>query len=226
MIFETALRLTECGAGLAIAQATFEHFRSEKSALFALRLILAGALAGGVAPPWPAVGLVLTSVALLVRFDGPYNGGSDRMTLLVLLCAAAARVAPTRYWQELALGYLAAQLILSYAVSGWVKLVNPAWRSGRALQEVLSFSAYPASEHFRQWAAHPRLLRFVSWGVIGFELALPLAFLTKTTLIVALGIAAAFHFSNACLLGLNRFLWIWLAAYPALWWLHDRLLGP
>jgi hypothetical protein len=37
-------------------------------------------------------------------------------------------------------------------------------------------------------------------------------------------VAAAFHLANACLFGLNRFLWIWLAAYPPLLWFQERVI--
>jgi hypothetical protein len=50
--------------------------------------------------------------------------------------------------------------------------------------------------------------------VIAFECAFPLA-LIDARLLSLLGIA--FHVVNARVLGLNRFLWAWLAAYPALW---------
>jgi hypothetical protein len=35
------------------------------------------------------------------------------------------------------------QLVLSYFISGWVKVVNGDWRSGAALRDVFLFSAYP-----------------------------------------------------------------------------------
>jgi hypothetical protein len=59
--------------------------------------------------------------------------------------------------------------------------------------------------------------------VMLFEGLFPLTLLTQTTLIIALTIAASFHFANACLFGFNRFFWIWLAAYPALLWLQARV---
>jgi hypothetical protein len=46
----------------------------------------------------------------------------------------------------------------------------------------------------------------------------------QTTLIIALTIAGLFHLVNACLFGLNRFFWIWPAAYPVIMWLQHRLL--
>jgi hypothetical protein len=41
--------------------------------------------------------------------------------------------------------------------------------------------------------------------------------------LAALALTAAFHLANACLFGLNRFLWVWLAAYPSLIWLQARV---
>ena len=58
-----------------------------------------------------------------------------------------------------------------------------------------------------------------------FELAFPLTLLTQTTLIMGLAVAATFHFANAGLFGLNRFFWIWLAAYPSILWLQNRVFG-
>ncbi len=132
-------------------------------------------------------------------------------------------LAPTLRWQELAFGYLALQLIFSYFISGWVKIVNPDWRSGRALQDVFQFSAYPVSEHLRSWSKSPRLLFSMSWSVMIFELLFPFSLVSHISLLVALTIAAIFHFSNACLFGLNRFFWIWIAAYPSTLWFQSRL---
>ena len=69
-------------------------------------------------------------------------------------------------------------------------------------------------------------MRTASWAVIGFEVLFPLALLNQTLLIAALTCAAAFHIANACLFGLNRFVWFWLAAYPSILWLQSRLIVP
>jgi hypothetical protein len=169
--------------------------------------------------------LVALHLAILTFFNGPYNGGADRMSLLILLCLCGANNLPTETLRELAFGYLAMQLLLSYFISGLVKVVNPAWRNGQALRDVFLFSAYPAAENLRQWANHPRLLWIMSWAVMGFELAFPLSFASHSALIAALTVAALFHLANACLFGLNRFFWIWLCAYPSILWLQERLLG-
>jgi len=47
--------------------------------------------------------------------------------------------------------------------------------------------------------------------------------LNASMLYVALFVAAVFHLANACLFGLNRFFWIWPAAYPVVIWFQYRL---
>lgn len=226
MSLDAALRLTELLLALAWIQQSAEHlrrFRTERL-LFGVRIGLCILLALGVGSPWPLVGLALLSLAILHRFQGPYNGGSDRMGLLALWCLTAAELAPPGRWREIAFGYLGAQLVLSYFISGWVKVVNPDWRSGRALRQVFELSAYPVSESLRGWGRRPGLLKAMAWAVMGLELAFPLTLASQPTLLIALTLTGAFHLANACLFGLNRFFWTWIAVYPALIWLQHRVV--
>lgn len=209
----------------AIAQQSLEHLARGDQMIFVPRLVLCVVMGLGIGGAWPVWGLWGISLAMLWRYQGPYNGGSDKMTMLILSCLSLAHMAPTPFWQEMALSYLAVQLVLSYFVSGWVKLVNPEWRRGEALCDVFRFSAYPVSEGLRRLADQPRFLFVMGWAVILFELVFPLSLLDPVALKLALLCAAGFHFSNACFFGLNRFFWIWLCAYPALIWFQDRIFG-
>lgn len=222
MAFETALRLVEVGLALAILQRGAEHLRHDVW-LFVPQMVCAGMVLAGFAVPVALFGAWAFGVAQLWQFRGPYNGGADKMLLLGLTCATVATTVPPA--AELALAYLAVQLVLSYVVSGWVKLRNPEWRSGQALAEVFAFSIYPISTATRAWASHTTALRRASWAVIGFEVAFPLALVSAPILWIALAGAATFHLLNAWMFGLNRFVWAWLPAFPALIWLQSRLLG-
>jgi len=226
--FEAALRATEILLALALIQASAEHLLTDPRdrGLFALRIALLLMLLSGLALAVVLPVLLVISARLLVRFDGPYNGGADRMGVLVLACLTLARLAPSRDLAELALAYLGAQLVLSYLVSGWVKIVEPGWRRGTALADVFRFSAYPVSEKLRGLAGRPLLLGTAGWAVMALELGFPLALASRTALIAALALAGLFHLANACLFGLNRFLWAWLAAYPSVLWLQGRLFPP
>jgi hypothetical protein len=222
MSLELALRLTEIVLGFAFLLQSVEHVRDGRW-LFGARIVLSVLLVVGFYTPMVSVALFVLALFMLKRFQGPYNGGSDRMGLLILCCVCLLHFMPSLRWQEYVFGYLAVQLVLSYFISGWVKIMNPEWRSGRALGDVFAFSAYPVSEGLRGLAERPRLLLAGSWAVMLFEVRFPLALVSQVSLIVALVVAAGFHLANACVFGLNRFFGIWLAAYPSLIWLQGRI---
>lgn len=225
MNLDDAIRLTEILLAFAFLQQGFEHLAASRNEryLFLPRILLSVLLLLGIQTPWVCFGLLATALLILNRFQGPYNGGSDRMGLLILCSLCLVHILPEPRWKENAFGYLALQLVLSYFISGWVKIVNPEWRSGRALQDVFLFSAYPAGENLRSLANHRRLLCAASWSVMLFELLFPLTLMTQATLMAGLAVAAMFHFANACLFGLNRFFWAWIAAYPSILWLQYRI---
>lgn len=226
MTLDTAIRLTEVLLGFAFIQQSIEHIKSFKNEqrLFIIRILLAALLIIGFQSIWVVSLLLVLGLCILLKFEGPYNGGADRMGLLILFCLCLVHFAPTSRWQEIAFGYLALQLVLSYFISGWVKIINRDWRSGRALSDVFQFSAYPVSEQLRLWGKFPRLLLFMSWAVMMFELLFPFSLLSSVSLGLALIIAATFHFANACLFGLNRFFWVWIAAYPSILWFQYRII--
>lgn len=226
MSFDLAVRATEILLALAFIQQSAEHLvRTTDRPLFAARLVLSLLLLAGIQTVLVCIGLFGLSVLILRKFQGPYNGGSDRMGLLILFCLSLAQLFDTPTHKELAFGYLAIQLLLSYFISGWVKVVNPDWRSGKALRDVFRFSAYPVSEDLRQLALRHRLLWVGSWSVMLLELLFPLTMISQSALVAGLSLTAMFHLANACIFGLNRFLWTWIAAYPSIIWLQDRLVG-
>jgi hypothetical protein len=157
---------------------------------------------------WLALALAL---AQALRFRGSYNGGSDAMTLVVLLGLAIAR----SFDASIGLAYIAAQLVLSYFLAGVFKLRDPSWRDGSALHALLSAPQYRDTPL--------RVPRVAGYAVLGFECAFPLALLDARLCAAFALIGLVFHVLNARVLGLNRFLWAWLAAYPALFAWSVRL---
>lgn len=229
MSLNAAIRLTEILLALAFIQQSVEHlytshaYKNEQG-LFLSRIVLSILLITGLSTQWICVLLLIHGILVLKHFEGPYNGGSDRMGLLILSCLCLIHFMPTPHLQEYIFGYLALQLILSYFISGCSKIINPEWWSGQALQDLFRFSAFPASEALRAWANRPRIiLCLASWTAILFELLFPLTLLSQKTLIIGSLAALTFHLANVYLFGFNRFLWVWLAAYPSLFWLQEQL---
>lgn len=223
--FDQAMRLVELGLAWAVIQRGQEHLERPEQWLFAVQIGLAVLLLGGWARAEALWALWGCAVWQLHVFRGPYNGGADKMAVLVLTCLGGAHLAEGTVWAEMAMGYLALQVLLSYFVSGWVKLRSHDWLSGMALTNVFAWSIYPVSQSVLDLAARRRLVAVGSWLVIAFELALPLSLLAPVLLAASLCLAACFHLVNAMLFGLNRFFWVWIATYPALFWFQGRLLS-
>ena len=160
---------------------------------------------------------VATTLAIAVRFRGSYNGGSDAMLLVVLIGVALARTGPGTALERAGLAYAAVQLVLSYFVSGVAKLGDRRWRDGTALPLLVALPQYAVRRgHSRRSWRGPSSRARPAAAMLAFECAFPLALVRPTACAVLLAIGLGFHAVNAVAFGLNRFLWAWLAAYPAL----------
>lgn len=172
-----------------------------------------------------AVFLLLSSILINIRFRGAFNGGSDSMTLVVLVAVCAGRAAGDEHPVALkaALAFATAQLCLSYLVAGVVKLREPDWRAGSVLSKLLSLEQYGVPPSLRSFLEKKKnIAHLACWTVIGLECAFPLALLHPVVCAGFLGLALGFHLFNAYALGLNRFLWAWISAYPALYFWSQR----
>ncbi len=224
MSFETALRLCEILLAAALIQRNLEHLARKELWPHLALMLGAVLLLMDLAAPLALLLLFAGHIWHLHAYNGPYNGGSDKMLVLVTTCLCLAHWLPGQGAQELALAYLAVQLVLSYVVSGWIKVKNAQWRSGQALAEVFSHSIYPRSRRVQNLHKRPKLVFWGAWSVMLLELIFPLTLFWHGALFVALALAFCFHMANAILFGLNRFVWAWVSAYPALIWFQSRLL--
>ncbi|MBX3016438.1 MAG: HTTM domain-containing protein [Bdellovibrionaceae bacterium] len=227
MTFESALRLCGILVGFAFFLQSLEHLHRPRDgrAFFAARAFTSLWLMSGIFAPVAAAVLFIFGIESLRKFDGPYNGGSDRMGLLVLWTVLIGELATWPLVREVAFGYLALQLVLSYFMAGLVKIRDPQWRNGEAMARIFRASIYPVSDSRRAWGDRPGLMFALGWGTLAFELLFPLALIRPESLLVALGLAFTFHIANAFILGLNRFVWTWLAAFPALIWFQAKMMG-
>lgn len=98
MSFELAQRLTEAMMALCFLQQGAEHMRGfvQERVLHLPRMALSALLLAGVAPAWTLLGLLGLGLALLRRFDGPYNGG----TRCAGQCPVAGRDQDASAWDQ------------------------------------------------------------------------------------------------------------------------------
>ena len=170
--------------------------------------------------------LFFSTIAILIRWRGAFNGGSDFMTIIALTGLMIAHwgqliVSPILAWQA-GLGYVCLQTMTSYFISGAIKLFSREWRTGIALPYFLDGGIYgplAADSVLRK--------RFIaiacSWGFILWECSVPVVFLGPRVAMVYCAIALVFHLLVFAFFGLNRFVWAWVVSFPALvywagWW--------
>ncbi|MES2769489.1 MAG: hypothetical protein V4596_10125 [Bdellovibrionota bacterium] len=168
--------------------------------------------------------LLFTTVLIAVRFRGTFNGGSDYMTTLILLAVFIAGFCPDDSIGQLAcFAYIGIQTILSYFIAGLTKLKEKSWRNGRAIKQFLLYSNYPVDTNTKALVKKPLFALMASVIILLFECTFPLVLLDKRICLIYLCIGFLFHLENFFVLGLNRFVFAWLAAYPALYYLSDYI---
>ena len=130
-------------------------------------------LALDVSPALPLV--ALAAGTLLQRALLPYGrDGSDELGRVLTITAAIAFVfAGETYVARVALGFIAAQLCLSYVASGLAKLFGRPWRAGTAVPGILHTAfGHPgiARSALDRW---PTAGKGLTWLVVSIELAIP-----------------------------------------------------
>lgn len=166
-----------------------------------------------------AVFLFISSLLILIRWRGAFNGGSDFMTMVVLTGLLVSQVAqpivgPVIAWKA-GLWYVTIHSISSYFISGTIKLVSSDWRSGRVLIYFLDGGLYgPLSND--SLLRKKSIAVTASWSFIVWECLFPLALAGPQWAMLWCGIAALFHFLVFRFFGLNRFFWAWAASFPAI----------
>jgi hypothetical protein len=184
-------------------------------------ILIADACAAAALLVWPAspplIALVVAlQVGVLKRHHLTIDG-SDQMMLVVLVACLLGRVGGGVVSARAAVSFLAAELALAYAVAGFAKATSSQWRSGVAFSVIAQTRMYGQPFVARVVRAHPIIGRAAAWSVVGWE---SLCFVTLTAprpvVIAMLALGVGFHVGCAVVMGLNRFVWAFVASYPAL----------
>jgi hypothetical protein len=162
--------------------------------------------------------LLITTLLVALRFRGTFNGGSDYITVVVLLSLSLISFFPDSKEVNLfALLYIATQSLLSYFISGISKLKSRNWHSGEALRRFVNSGPHELEESLLTKFNGLYFTKLLAYSVLAFELLFPLAVLLPQITLIYLALGALFHLANSRVLGLNRFLFAWLATYPSIY---------
>ncbi|WP_265445256.1 alpha/beta fold hydrolase [Flexivirga meconopsidis] len=189
---------------------------------------LACGVAALVAPHRRSVRTVTAAGSLIVsaleRQRNPYGrDGSDQMQGVIHWYDVASAPLPTDKGDDLFLRAINAQLAVSYAASGLIKLVSDDWRSGRAFGLVMRTRMYGDPRVARLIDSHPWIGKAVCWQTIAWETCYPISYFLPRRFrpLTSIG-TKAFHVSIGYFMGLPRFIWAFGATHPAADYVLDQ----
>ncbi|HEV3269076.1 MAG TPA: hypothetical protein VGZ69_00270 [Candidatus Rhabdochlamydia sp.] len=165
---------------------------------------------------------------LLMNFRSPYGlDGSYQMTLVILFALSIGSLFGVHSpLSTICLLFIAGELLASYFIAGFHKLISPMWRKSSALHGIFSTRSYGHGFFFQLISRIQLLATFLSWFVFLFEmLFFTVLFFHPMYTILFCIIGFLFHVFNAIFMGLNNFLFAFSAAYPALFYCVNYIHG-
>jgi len=114
--------------------------------------------------------------------------------------------------------YITIQICSSYFISGVAKLRKKNWRNGAALKGFMKSTIYNEDKLTALFLRNSSLILISSWLIVLFEILFVTALISPPICSWFIVTAILFHIGNFYVFGLNRFIFAWLACYPALYY--------
>jgi hypothetical protein len=162
-----------------------------------------------------AAGLLIVSllVCMMLRLT---RGADSQLTLIVYSAIALTLLSDTPVAAAYCLYFLTLQLCFAYFAAGYHKLRSRAWRSGAALPGSLSTRLFGSPRAAAWLDRHRSFARSLSWAAMVLEVSFPLVLVApREVCLFYFAFGILFHLSTALTMGLNKFIWAFLALYPA-----------
>src|SRR3989304_7505661 len=159
--------------------------------------------------------IAFSLMALMVRATYGRDG-ADKMTLIIFVAISISLVSGSKLATKACLFFIAGQACLSYFATGVAKAISQRWRKGKALIDIMSTSLWGNQNIAKMLVTRKWLALLITYSVITFELMFPLVLVVPPRIaLLFLSVGALFHLANAFAMGLNCFLWAFVATYPA-----------
>ena len=171
--------------------------------------------------PWLTtffLGIILLTT-LLINFRSPFGqDGSDQMSSVLFITLFLTELVPDKTVQQAGIWFIALQSCLSYFAAGVAKAKGKKWTSqGTAVYLIFNTASYGSKPVAGFLRKYPPAGKWLTWSVIAAEVTFPLVLVCGFPLCWIFIIwGALFHIMNALVMGLNSFLWAFLATYPAI----------
>jgi uncharacterized membrane protein YphA (DoxX/SURF4 family) len=159
--------------------------------------------------------ILLTHLLTMFR-NRAGTDGADQMQTILLASLFCYYITTDPVIRESALWFITFQISVAYFTAGVAKLFSPAWRKGTVMKTSFAHLALGSESLYRLMPKGPRTQQLMACSVMAFESAFPLFVLAGPKVCVA-ALACGFllHLVIAIGLGLPRFLFTFVAGYPA-----------
>jgi hypothetical protein len=183
----------------------------------ACRLVLGALLLLDVGLYWKCYVPALLILSLMVGVMLPLAQGADsQLNAITYSAVSLSLLSDTPAAAGYCLYFLTLQLCFAYFAAGFHKLRSPVWRDGSAMPGILSarLFGFPA---LGAWLGRRRGLWLpLSWITVVWEVSFPLVLVApREACLFYFACGILFHVSTAVTMGLNKFIWAFIALYPA-----------
>lgn len=164
--------------------------------------------------------LVLVLTSLIINYRSPFGqDGSDQMSTIVIIVLLVYHINPENsIVAQAGIWFIALQSLLSYFTAGFFKAKGEKWTTRPTAVYLIFNTATYGSRPIAGYLQNKQLaIKLLTWSTVAVEAAFPLVLMTGYPgMIVFLGWGLTFHLMNALVMGLNSFLWAFLATYGAI----------
>lgn len=122
---------------------------------------------------------------------------------------------------ELSIWFISIQISLAYFAAGLHKVKSSAWHNGDLITK-LFFRTFHSRFHLF-FERNTGYWKWLGWGVVTFELLYPLSLLGGYMNRTILLFGVLFHGFISIGIGINFFLWTFVACYPAVYYTGEQL---
>ena len=163
--------------------------------------------------------LLMVITSLLINYRSPFGqDGSDQMSSIVIIVLFLYHINPENLIvAQAGLWFIGLQSLLSYFTAGYFKARGDKWtKNPNAVYLIFNTATYGSKPIAGYLQNRQMIITFLTWSTVVIEVAFPLVLFTGYPgMIVFLGWGLGFHLMNALVMGLNSFLWAFLATYGA-----------
>lgn len=147
------------------------------------------------------------------------NDGADQMNNIIFVSLLFYFILPNKIIHHTCIYFIVGQSLLSYFTAGFVKVTSSVWMKSNAVGNILGSLSYGQPTAFRLLNKYQFVGLWLSRLVACFELLLPFSILLPPEYcLYILTVAALFHINCGIWMGLNDFIWAFIATYPLIFW--------